>query len=129
MGSYIIKAIQAFSKTERAQRLKAAIKAYQGYGETPNLERDLDTIGELLVRHIDPEIYSEDDVQMAIESHYSKEEESQGLTQWWDRELKSLDQVTDEPTLEEIYFDPETVDDIDFAMFEFDAGRTDRRRA
>jgi hypothetical protein len=31
MGSFIIKAIQAFSKTERAQRLKAAIKAYRDH--------------------------------------------------------------------------------------------------
>ena len=48
MGSFIIKAIQAFSKTERAQRFKAAIKAYQGYGETQSVplwwQREIDDL-------------------------------------------------------------------------------------
>ena len=125
MGSFITKAIQDFSKTERAQRIKAAIKAYRGYGETPNLERDLETINELLVRHIDPELYSADDIEMAIESHSAKVAKAEA-TQWWDRELRSLDQVTDLPTPEETEAFFET---LDFAMHDQGGASIDRRRA
>ena len=96
MGSFITKAIQAFSKTERAQRLKAAIKAYRDHGCLTT----------------EPE-------------QTPKEEESQA-TQWWDRELRSLDQVTDLPTPEETEAFFET---LDFAMHDQGGASIDRRRA
>ena len=110
MGSFITKAIQAFSKTERAQRLKAAIKAYRDH--------------ECLTT--EPE-------------QAPKAEETESIPLFWQREiakastshlevaLRSDPQIrTAQPTPEETeaFFD-----NLDFAMFEFDAGRIDRRRA